>query len=119
MKIALLGIDRSCRRERLNKLQDQADKYVKSSRLKKAKCNPRYYRQIFARSITGSGEVLILSAHQDNPRLNEMLAAPRQQRMHRKRKSELTGWPGTNRTGDYRDAALDSNAQIRMRLWRH
>ncbi|HDU8432083.1 TPA: phage tail tape measure protein, partial [Morganella morganii] len=72
-KLALLG-DEVVAQERLNKLQDQADKYVKQQTEKQ-----NAIRDTIGKSSREAQQALersqILSAHQDNPRLNEMLAA--------------------------------------------
>ncbi|OBU07759.1 phage tail tape measure protein [Morganella psychrotolerans] len=109
-KLALLG-DEVVAQERLNKLQDQADKYVKQQTEKQNAIrdsigkSSREVQQALERSQ-------ILSAHQDNPRLNEMLAA--QEATYAAEEEKRANWLAGAQTawGDYRDAALDSNAQI-------
>lgn len=109
-KLALLG-DEVVAQERLNKLQDQADKYVKQQTEKQ-----NAIRDTIGRSSREAQQALersqILSAHQDNPRLNDMLAA--QTATYAAEEEKRADWLAGAQTawGDYRDAALDSNAQI-------
>lgn len=109
-KLALLG-DEVVAQERLNKLQDQADKYVKQQTEKQ-----NAIRDSIGKSSREAQQALersqILSAHQDNPRLNEMLAA--QDATYAAEEEKRANWLAGAQTawGDYRDAALDSNAQI-------
>ncbi|HED2846389.1 TPA: phage tail tape measure protein [Morganella morganii] len=109
-KLALLG-DEVVAQERLNKLQDQADKYVKQQTEKQ-----NAIRDTIGKSSREAQQALersqILSAHQDNPRLNEMLAA--QAATYASEEEKRANWLAGAQTawGDYRDAALDSNAQI-------
>ena len=109
-KLALLG-DEVVAQERLNKLQDQADKYVKQQTEKQ-----NAIRDSIGKSSREAQQALersqILSAHQDNPRLNEMLAA--QEATYAAEEEKRANWLAGAQTawGDYRDAALDSNAQI-------
>lgn len=109
-KLALLG-DEIVAQERLNKLQDQADKYVKQQTEKQ-----NAIRDSIGKSSREAQQALersqILSAHQDNPRLNEMLAA--QAETYAAEEEKRANWLAGAQTawGDYRDAALDSNAQI-------
>ncbi|MEM8171229.1 phage tail tape measure protein [Morganella morganii] len=109
-KLALLG-DEVVAQERLNKLQDQADKYVKQQTEKQ-----NAIRDTIGKSSREARQALersqILSAHQDNPRLNEMLAA--QAETYAAEEEKRANWLAGAQTawGDYRDAALDSNAQI-------
>lgn len=109
-KLALLG-DEVVAQERLNKLQDQADKYVKQQTEKQ-----NAIRDSIGKSSREAQQALersqILSAHQDNPRLNEMLAA--QEATYATEEEKRANWLAGAQTawGDYRDAALDSNAQI-------
>lgn len=109
-KLALLG-DEVVAQERLNKLQDQADKYVKQQSEKQ-----NAIRDSIGKSSREAQQALersqILSAHQDNPRLNEMLAA--QAATYAAEEEKRANWLAGAQTawGDYRDAALDSNAQI-------
>lgn len=109
-KLALLG-DEVVAQERLNKLQDQADKYVKQQTEKQ-----NAIRDTIGKSSREAQQALemsqILSAHQDNPRLNEMLAA--QAATYAAEEEKRANWLAGAQTawGDYRDAALDSNAQI-------
>lgn len=66
--------DEVVEQERLNKLQDQADRYVKQQTEKQ-----NAIRDTIGRPSREAQQALersqILSAHQDNPRMNEMLAA--------------------------------------------
>ncbi len=109
-KLALLG-DEVVAQERLNKLQDQADKYVKQQSEKQ-----NAIRDSIGKSSREAQQALersqILSAHQDNPRLNDMLAA--QAETYAAEEEKRANWLAGAQTawGDYRDAALDSNAQI-------
>ena len=109
-KLALLG-DEVVAQERLNKLQDQADKYVKQQTEKQ-----NAIRDSIGKSSREAQQALersqILSAHQDNPRLNDMLAA--QAATYAAEEEKRANWIAGAQTawGDYRDAALDSNAQI-------
>lgn len=109
-KLALLG-DEVVAQERLNKLQDQADKYVKQQTEKQ-----NAIRDTIGKSSREAQQALersqILSAHQDNPRLNEMLAA--QAATYAAEEEKRANWLAGAQIawGDYRDAALDSNAQI-------
>ncbi|WP_421533465.1 phage tail tape measure protein [Morganella morganii] len=110
-KLALLG-DEVVAQERLNKLQDQADRYVKQQTEKQ-----NAIRDTIGRSSREAQQALersqILSAHQDNPRMNEMLAA--QAETYAAEEEKRADWLAGAQTawGDYRDAALDSNAQIK------
>lgn len=109
-KLALLG-DEVVAQERLNKLQDQADKYVKQQTEKQ-----NAIRDSIGKSSREAQQALersqILSAHQDNPRLNDMLEA--QAATYAAEEEKRANWLAGAQTawGDYRDAALDSNAQI-------
>lgn len=109
-KLALLG-DEIVAQERLNKLQDQADKYIKQQTEKQ-----NAIRDTIGKSSREAQQALersqILSAHQDNPRLNDMLAA--QAETYAAEEEKRANWLAGAQTawGDYRDAALDSNAQI-------
>lgn len=109
-KLALLG-DEVVAREHLNKLQDQADKYVKQQTEKQ-----NAIRDTIGKSSREAQQALersqIISAHQDNPWLNEMLAA--QAATYAAEEEKCTDWLAGAQTawGDYRDAALDSNTQI-------
>ncbi|HHN8433555.1 TPA: phage tail tape measure protein [Morganella morganii] len=109
-KLALLG-DEVVAREHLNKLQDQADKYVKQQTEKQ-----NAIRDTIGKSSREAQQALersqIISAHQDNPRLNEMLAA--QAATYAAEEEKCADWLAGAQTawGDYRDAALDSNTQI-------
>lgn len=109
-KLALLG-DEIVAQERLNKLQDQADKYIKQQTEKQ-----NAIRDAIGKSSREAQQALersqILSAHQDNPRLNDMLAA--QAETYAAEEEKRANWLAGAQTawGDYRDAALDSNAQI-------
>lgn len=109
-KLALLG-DEVVAQERLNKLQDQADKYVKQQSEKQ-----NAIRDSIGKSSREAQQALersqILSAHQDNPRLNDMLAA--QAETYAAEEEKRANWLAGAQTawGDYSDAALDSNAQI-------
>ncbi|WP_274369862.1 phage tail tape measure protein [Morganella morganii] len=109
-KLALLG-DEVVAQERLNKLQDQADKYVKQQTEKQ-----NAIRDSIGKSSREAQQALersqILSAHQDNPRLNDMLAA--QAATYAAEEEKRANWIAGAQTawGDYRDAALDSNTQI-------
>ncbi|HDF2343734.1 TPA: phage tail tape measure protein [Morganella morganii] len=109
-KLALLG-DEVVAQERLNKLQDQADKYVKQQTEKQ-----NAIRDSIGKSSREAQQALersqILSAHQDNPRLNDMLAA--QAATYVAEEEKRANWIAGAQTawGDYRDAALDSNTQI-------
>ncbi|HAT1512350.1 TPA: phage tail tape measure protein [Morganella morganii] len=109
-KLALLG-DEVIVQERLNKLQDQADKYVKQQTEKQ-----NAIRDSIGKSSREAQQALersqILSAHQDNPRLNDMLAA--QAATYAAEEEKRANWIAGAQTawGDYRDAALDSNTQI-------
>lgn len=109
-KLALLG-DEVVAQERLNKLQDQADKYVKQQTEKQ-----NAIRDSIGKSSREAQQALersqILSAHQDNPRLNDMLEA--QVATYAAEEEKRANWLAGAQTawGDYRDAALDSNAQI-------
>ncbi|MEM7873443.1 phage tail tape measure protein [Morganella morganii] len=109
-KLALLG-DEVVAQERLNKLQDQADKYVKQQTEKQ-----NAIRDSIGKSSREAQQALersqILSAHQDNPRLNDMLAA--QAATYAVEEEKRANWIAGAQTawGDYRDAALDSNTQI-------
>ncbi len=109
-KLALLG-DEVVAQERLNKLQDQADKYVKQQTEKQ-----NAIRDSIGKSSREAQQALersqILSAHQDNPRLNDMLAA--QAATYAAEEEKRANWLAGAQTawGDYRDAALDSNTQI-------
>ncbi|HCR3333279.1 TPA: phage tail tape measure protein [Morganella morganii] len=109
-KLALLG-DEVVAQERLNKLQDQADKYIKQQTEKQ-----NAIRDAIGKSSREAQQALersqILSAHQDNPRLNDMLEA--QAATYAAEEEKRANWLAGAQTawGDYRDAALDSNAQI-------
>lgn len=109
-KLALLG-DEIVAQERLNKLQDQADKYIKQQTEKQ-----NAIRDAIGKSSREAQQALersqILSAHQDNPRLNDMLEA--QAATYAAEEEKRANWLAGAQTawGDYRDAALDSNAQI-------
>lgn len=109
-KLALLG-DEVVAQERLNKLQDQADKYVKQQTEKQ-----NAIRDAIGKSSREAQQALersqILSAHQDNPRLNDMLES--QAATYAAEEEKRANWLAGAQTawGDYRDAALDSNAQI-------
>ncbi|AMG69509.1 phage tail tape measure protein [Morganella morganii] len=109
-KLALLG-DEVVEQERLNKLQDQADRYVKQQTEKQ-----NAIRDTIGRPSREAQQALersqILSAHQDNPRMNEMLAA--QAETYAAEEEKRADWLAGAQTawGDYCDAALDSNAQI-------
>ncbi|XAG64237.1 phage tail tape measure protein [bacterium 19GA11TI05] len=109
-KLALLG-DEIVAQERLNKLQDQADKYVKQMLEKQ-----NAIRDAIGKSSREAQQALersqILSAHQDNPRLNDMLEA--QAATYAAEEEKRANWLAGAQTawGDYRDAALDANTQI-------
>ncbi|HHN8406114.1 TPA: phage tail tape measure protein [Morganella morganii] len=110
-KLALLG-DEVVAQERLNKLRDQADKYVKQQTEQQ-----NAIRDSIGKSSREAQQVQersqILSAHQDSPRLNDMLAA--QADTYSAEEEKRANWLAGAQTawGDYRDAALDSNAQIK------
>lgn len=109
-KLALVG-DEVALQERLNKMQDQADKYIaqqsekrkaiEESKGKSAREQQRYLER-----------AQLLARQKENPQLNNMLAE--QQKTWEVEDQKRADWLAGAQTawGNYKDTALDVNTQI-------
>ncbi|WP_368939246.1 phage tail tape measure protein [Proteus mirabilis] len=109
-KLALLG-DEVALQERLNKMQDQADKYiVQQSEKRKA------IEESMGKSAREQQRYLeraqLLAGQKENPQLNNMLAE--QQKTYEVEDQKRADWLAGAQTawGNYKDTALDVNTQI-------
>ncbi len=109
-KLALVG-DEVALQERLNKMQDQADKYiVQQSEKRKA------IEESMGKSAREQQRYLeraqLLAGQQENPQLNNMLAE--QQKTYEVEDQKRADWLAGAQTawGNYKDTALDVNTQI-------
>lgn len=109
-KLALVG-DEVALQERLNKMQDQADKYiVQQSEKRKA------IEESMGKSAREQQRYLeraqLLAGQQENPQLNNMLAE--QQKTWEVEDQKRADWLAGAQTawGNYKDTALDVNTQI-------
>ncbi|MBS9585894.1 phage tail tape measure protein [Morganella morganii] len=109
-KLALLG-DEVVAQERLNKLQDQADKYIKQQIEKRNAIRDSIGKS--SREVQKSLEIAQLnSAYEGTLDHGRVLADL--EKNYAAEEEKRADWLGGAQTawGDYRDAALDSNAQI-------
>ncbi len=109
-KLALLG-DEVVAQERLNKLQDQADKYIKQQIEKRNASRDSIGKS--SREVQKSLEIAQLnSAYEGTLDHGRVLADL--EKNYAAEEEKRADWLGGAQTawGDYRDAALDSNAQI-------
>lgn len=109
-KLALLG-DEVVAQERLNKLQDQADKYIKQQTEKRNAIRDSIGKS--SREVQKSLEIAQLnSAYEGTLDHGRVLADL--EKNYAAEEEKRADWLGGAQTawGDYRDAALDSNAQI-------
>lgn len=109
-KLALVG-DEVALQERLNKMQDQADKYfaqqsekrkaIEESMGKSAREQQRYLER-----------AQLLAGQKENPQLNNMLAE--QQKTYEVEDQKRADWLAGAQTawGNYKDTALDVNSQV-------
>lgn len=109
-KLALVG-DEVALQERLNKMQDQADKYiVQQSEKRKA------IEESMGKSAREQQRYLeraqLLAGQKENPQLNNMLAE--QQKTYEVEDQKRADWLAGTQTawGNYKDTALDVNTQI-------
>ncbi|RLZ67614.1 phage tail tape measure protein, partial [Proteus mirabilis] len=109
-KLALVG-DEVALQERLNKMQDQADKYiVQQSEKRKA------IEESMGKSAREQQRYLeraqLLAGQKENPQLNNMLAE--QQKTYEVEDQKRADWLAGAQTawGNYKDTALDVNTQI-------
>ena len=109
-KLALVG-DEVALQERLNKMQDQADKYiVQQSEKRKA------IEESMGKSAREQQRYLeraqLLAGQKENPQLNNMLSE--QQKTYEVEDQKRADWLAGAQTawGNYKDTALDVNTQI-------
>lgn len=109
-KLALVG-DEVALQERLNKMQDQADKYIAQQSEKR-----KAIEESMGKSAREQQRYLeraqLLAGQQENPQLNNMLAE--QQKTYEVEDQKRADWLAGAQTawGNYKDTALDVNTQI-------
>ncbi|HGN1327915.1 TPA: phage tail tape measure protein [Proteus mirabilis] len=109
-KLALVG-DEVALQERLNKMQDQADKYIAQQSEKR-----KAIEESMGKSAREQQRYLeraqLLAGQKENPQLNNMLAE--QQKTYEVEDQKRADWLAGAQTawGNYKDTALDVNTQI-------
>ncbi|MBG3130964.1 phage tail tape measure protein [Proteus mirabilis] len=109
-KLALVG-DEVALQERLNKMQDQADKYIAQQSEKR-----KAIEESMGKSAREQQRYLeraqLLAGQQENPQLNNMLAE--QQKTYEVEDQKRADWLAGAQTawGNYKDTALDVNSQV-------
>ncbi|EPT0532372.1 TPA: phage tail tape measure protein [Proteus mirabilis] len=109
-KLALVG-DEVALQERLNKMQDQTDKYIAQQSEKR-----KAIEESMGKSAREQQRYLeraqLLAGQQENPQLNNMLAE--QQKNYEVEDQKRADWLTGAQTawGNYKDTALDVNTQI-------
>ncbi|MBI6234962.1 phage tail tape measure protein [Proteus mirabilis] len=109
-KLALVG-DEVALQERLNKMQDQADKYIAQQSEKR-----KAIEESMGKSAREQQRYLeraqLLAGQQENPQLNNMLAE--QQKTYEVEDQKRADWLAGAQTawGNYKDTALDVNTQV-------
>ncbi|EMO1371642.1 phage tail tape measure protein [Proteus mirabilis] len=109
-KLALVG-DEVALQERLNKMQDQADKYIAQQSEKR-----KAIEESMGKSAREQQRYLeraqLLAGQQENPQLNNMLAE--QQKTYEVEDQKRADWlAGAQMAwGNYKDTALDVNTQV-------
>lgn len=109
-KLALVG-DEVALQERLNKMQDQADKYIAQQSEKR-----KAIEESMGKSAREQQRYLeraqLLAGQKENPQLNNMLAE--QQKTYEAEDQKRADWLAGAQTawGNYKDTALDVNSQV-------
>ncbi|QGW04108.1 phage tail tape measure protein [Proteus terrae subsp. cibarius] len=109
-KLALVG-DEVALQERLNKMQDQADKYIAQQSEKR-----KAIEESMGKSAREQQRYLeraqLLAGQKDSPHLNNMLAE--QQKTYEVEDQKRADWLAGAQTawGNYKDTALDVNSQV-------
>lgn len=109
-KLALVG-DEVALQERLNKMQDQADKYIAQQSEKR-----KAIEESMGKSAREQQRYLeraqLLAGQKENPQLNNMLAE--QQKTYEVEDQKRADWLAGAKTawGNYKDTALDVNSQV-------
>lgn len=109
-KLALVG-DEVVLQERLNKMQDQADKYIAQQSEKR-----KAIEESMGKSAREQQRYLeraqLLAGQKENPHLNNMLAE--QQKTYEVEDQKRADWLAGAQTawGNYKDTALDVNSQV-------
>ncbi|MBG2802691.1 phage tail tape measure protein [Proteus mirabilis] len=109
-KLALVG-DEVALQERLNKMQDQADKYITQQSEKR-----KAIEESMGKSAREQQRYLeraqLLAGQKDSPHLNNMLAE--QQKTYEVEDQKRADWLAGAQTawGNYKDTALDVNSQV-------
>lgn len=109
-KFALVG-DEVALQERLNKMQDQADKYIAQQSEKR-----KAIEESMGKSAREQQRYLeraqLLAGQKENPQLNNMLAE--QQKTYEVEDQKRADWLAGAQTawGNYKDTALDVNSQV-------
>lgn len=109
-KLALVG-DEVALQERLNKMQDQADKYIAQQSEKR-----KAIEESMGKSAREQQRYLeraqLLAGQKENPQLNNMLAE--QQKTYEAEDQKRADWLAGVQTawGNYKDTALDVNSQV-------
>lgn len=109
-KLALVG-DEVALQERLNKMQDQADKYIAQQSEKR-----KAIEESMGKSAREQQRYLeraqLLAGQKENPHLNNMLAE--QQKTYEVEDQKRADWLAGAQTawGNYKDTALDVNSQV-------
>lgn len=109
-KLALVG-DEVALQERLNKMQDQADKYIAQQSEKR-----KAIEESMGKSAREQQRYLeraqLLAGQKENPQLNNMLAE--QQKTYEVEDQKRADWLAGAQTawGNYKDTALDVNSQV-------
>ncbi len=109
-KLALVG-DEVALQERLNKMQDQADKYIAQQSEKRSAIE-----ESMGKSAREQQRYLeraqLLAGQKDSPHLNNMLAE--QQKTYEVEDQKRADWLAGAQTawGNYKDTALDVNSQV-------
>ena len=109
-KLALVG-DEVALQERLNKMQDQADKYIAQQSEKR-----KAIEESMGKSAREQQRYLeraqLLAGQKDSPHLNSMLAE--QQKTYEVEDQKRADWLAGAKTawGNYKDTALDVNSQV-------
>ncbi|WP_100160181.1 phage tail tape measure protein [Proteus columbae] len=109
-KLALVG-DEVALQDRLNKMQDQADKYIAQQSEKR-----KAIEESMGKSAREQQRYLeraqLLAGQKDSPHLNNMLAE--QQKIYEVEDQKRADWLAGAQTawGNYKDTALDVNSQV-------
>ncbi|CAM3938802.1 phage tail tape measure protein [Xenorhabdus thuongxuanensis] len=109
-KLATIG-DEIAFQERLNRLQDQADKYTSQQQAKRDAIEANLGKSS-REAQRGLERAQLLSGHKNNPRLNDMLAE--QQKTFEMEDQKRANWLAGAQTAwaNYRDTAIDVNSQV-------